>query len=281
FKVYTYPNLDEDSQSARTEWYHDHAVDITGPNVYRGLAGFYLIHDESELRLHLPTGRFDIPIVLQDRRFNADGSLFFPVFDTFDSNNGVFGDTIVVNGAQPPFLRVEPRRYRFRFLDGSNARQYRLALSTGDPLTVIATEGGFLQHPVPVASLFIAQAERYEFIIDFTHLAGKHIVLENHNLRSDDDPTRIGKLMRFDVTLPLSRPDTSRIPSFLRAIVPIPESEATVRRHFEFNRDDGQWAINGQFFDETLRRVDANPRSGTTEIWHIVNKSGGWTHPIH
>ena len=280
-KVYTYPNPDVDSQSARTEWYHDHAVDITGSNVYHGLAGFYLIHDASEIRLRLPTGRFDIPLVLQDRRFNADGSLFFPVFDTFDSNNGVFGDTIVVNGAQQPFLRVEPRRYRFRVLDGSNARQYRLQLSNDDPLILIATEGGFLERPVFLSSLFIAQAERYEFIIDFTHLAGKHIVLRNTNLRSDDDPTRIGNLVRFDVTLPLSSHDTSQIPSFLRRITPIPESEAKLTRHFEFARDDGQWAINKRFFDETLARVDARPRSGDIEIWELKNGGGGWRHPIH
>ena len=183
-KVYTYPNTEHqnpDRQSARTQWYHDHAIDVTGPQVYRGLAGFYLIRDDLEKELQLPSGPYDIPLVIQDRRFNADGSLFFPPFPDFDSENGVFGDTIVVNGVMQPFLQVEPRRYRFRVLNGSNARQYELALSSGQPLLQIATEGGLLPTPVPRSSLFIAQAERYEFIVDFTGQQGNHMVLRNLN----------------------------------------------------------------------------------------------------
>ena len=289
-KVYTYPNtehLNPDRQSARTQWYHDHAIDATGAHVYKGLAGFYLIHDDLEAELQLPSGAYDIPLVIQDRRFNADGSLFFPPFPDFDSENGVFGDTIVVNGAMQPFLQVEPRRYRFRVLNGSNARQYELALSSGQPLMQIATEGGLLPTPVPRSSLFIAQAERYEFIIDFTGQQGNHIVLRNLNGQSNaalNGQNSTDEILRFDVVLPLRGQDTSAALTAttpMRPIARISESAATVTRHFRFERTGGMWAVNGLFFDKTLVRVDANPRAGDVEIWELENASGGWTHPIH
>ena len=131
-KVYKYPN----NQRPATLWYHDHAVGITRLNVYAGLAGMYIIRNEQERALNLPSGRYEIPLVIQDRTFNDDGSLFYPStvnvvdpppnFPNPSITPGVAGDTIVVNGKAWPYLNVEQRRYRFRILNGSNERFYRL-----------------------------------------------------------------------------------------------------------------------------------------------------------
>src|SRR5206468_5392418 len=168
------PNPEQNEES--TMWYHDHAIDITGPNVYRGLAGFFLNFDEVDSflgeedpnprALRLP-GRmrgqvreFDIPIVIQDKLFDQDGRL---VFDTID-HNGFLGDKFVLNGAIQPFFRVARRKYRFRFLNGSNARFYQLFLSNGQPFVAIATDDSLLEHPVTVKSFEIGPAERVEVV---------------------------------------------------------------------------------------------------------------------
>ncbi len=126
-----YPN----DQAATTLWYHDHALGITRLNVYAGLAGFYLIRDDQEDTLNLPSGEFEIPLMIQDRTFNEDGSLLYP-----SAKNGTkpiwiqefFGETICVNGKATPFLEVEPRKYRFRIVNGSNSRFYHLTLAAAD-----------------------------------------------------------------------------------------------------------------------------------------------------
>jgi len=186
------PNPEQNEES--TLWYHDHAIDITGPNVYRGLAGFFLNFDELDSvlgeedpnprALRLP-GRmngqvreFDIPIVIQDRLFDQNG---FLVFDTFD-HNGFLGDKFVLNGKIQPFLTVKRRKYRFRFLNGSNARFYQLFLRNGVPFDfIIAADDHLLPRPLPsVRSFRIAPAERVEVVIDFSRYASNtEIILEN------------------------------------------------------------------------------------------------------
>lgn len=130
-EVYEYTN----HQAGGTLWYHDHALGITRLNVYAGLAGFYLIRDFLEERLNLPKGEYEIPILIQDKAFNEDGSLFYPDNATPPVDNPVpstpsffFGNTIAVNGKLWPYLDVEPRKYRFRILNGSNLRAYELKL---------------------------------------------------------------------------------------------------------------------------------------------------------
>src|SRR5262249_181385 len=144
-------------------WYHDHLLDFTGQNVYRGLAGVALMFDDRDSgdeqdpnddALRLPSFPFDIPLVFQDKRFNRDGSLWFDPLD----HDGFIGDKSLVNGAVQPYLEVECRRYRFRFLNASNARIYQFFL-TNDlgqtfPMTQIATEGGLLARPVPNVKSF-------------------------------------------------------------------------------------------------------------------------------
>jgi FtsP/CotA-like multicopper oxidase with cupredoxin domain len=164
-KVYTYPN----DQRAGTYWYHDHTMDLTGPHVYAGLAGFYIITDPAEDALGLPSGSHDVPLLLQDKQFESDNSL------SYEPNQliGFFGDTAVVNGTTTPYLDVGTSKYRFRVLNGSNARPYFLKLqlrgsSAALPFQVIASDGGLLAAPVERTSLPIAPAERYDIVVDFS-----------------------------------------------------------------------------------------------------------------
>ena len=145
-EIYEYPN----TQRAATLWYHDHAI---GLNVYAGLAGMYIIRDDEERSLNLPSGRYEIPLVIQDRSFNEDGSLFYPRnvdnpgpdFPDPSVTPGVAGDKILVNGMVWPYLEVEQRKYRFRILNGSNERFYRMRLSNGSPFIQIGSDGGLLE----------------------------------------------------------------------------------------------------------------------------------------
>ena len=274
-----FPNFD----AAATLWYHDHAIDTTGRNVYMGLAAFYLITDDHEQSLPLPKGQFDVPLVIQDRLFNADGSLFYPKHDpTRPVRQGVFGDVILVNGTPYPVLQVARRKYRFRILNGSNARAYQLSLSTGEPLTVIATEAGLLASPVDTADLFIMPAERYNVVVDFSkHPIGTQVVLRN-SFAPDPfgdpvDPQRTSQIMRFDVVD--DAPDPSSVPVDLNVLPTLRPSDSVRTRTWRFERNGGAWTINGLTFGPD--RFDAFPKLGTTEIWEFVNKSGGWIHPIH
>jgi len=289
---YFYPNRPEGGLQQNlhsTLWYHDHAIDITGPNVYRGLAGFYLNQNALDTlnendpppALGLPSGEFDIGLVLQDRLFNANG---FLVYDTFD-HNGFIGDTFIVNGLVQPFLRVARRKYRFRFLNGSNAREYQLFLSNGQPFVAIATDSLLLEHPVTVGNFRIGPAERVEVVVDFRNARlGDEIFLVNRLQQTDgrkpDGLVSPGTpLLKFVVDRDAA--DPSRVPDTLLPVTVGPAQllpQVRVQRRFEFNRSDGAWQINGEFFDEN--RINADPRRGEPEIW-IFEAGGGWVHPVH
>ena len=190
---------------------------ITRLNVYSGLAGFYIIRDQLELRLNLPSGKYEIPLLIKDRTFNEDGSLFYPdgpaqpipgaspsVVPIF------FGNTILVNGKVWPYLNVEPRKYRFRLLYGSNSRTYTLRLSNGQKFYQIGTDGGLMETPVELDTLTIMPAERTDVIINFSGSKHQNIILTNEDT---DENTR--NVMQFRVVLPLSDKDTSTIPETL------------------------------------------------------------------
>src|SRR5712692_3419531 len=175
-KDYDYPN----NQIPTTLWYHDHAVDATGRHVYMGLAGFYILTDDYEDSLPLPKGDNDVPLMIQDRLFNADGSLNYTLTDGDDGTivNGVTGDTILVNGVVQPYHEVGTRKVRFRIVNGSNARLYRLALSSGQHLIQIGSDGGLLSRPVSRASIDVYPAERIDVVIDFSgYPLGTRVVL--------------------------------------------------------------------------------------------------------
>jgi bilirubin oxidase len=203
--VYQYPN----DQRATTLWYHDHAMGMTRTTVYSGLAGFYLLRGgPSDLSQGLPAGKYEIPLLIQDRSFNQDGSLFYPdnraFFEGLDKsqlkipfqsdktidggasdiapiwNPEFFGNTMVVNGQTWPYQNVEQKSYRFRLLNGSDSRTMMLKMSNDMPFWVIGADGGFLAAPAKVSTLLMGPAERADVIVDFSGLkTGTKIILQN------------------------------------------------------------------------------------------------------
>jgi spore coat protein A, manganese oxidase len=273
---YEYPN----DQQGATLWYHDHAIDTTARHVYMGLAGFYLIHDPAEDELGLPSGANDVALMLQDRLFNSDASLNYPFTDNAIIR-GIFGDRMLVNGAIQPYFQVARRKMRFRILNGSNARIYRLALSTGDPLTQIATDGGLLDQPVSRPNIIVSPGERVEVVIDFANYpVGTSLILKNQ----DTATPAIADIMRFDVVSETGTDEPNHpLPEVLDAkFQPVTNMRPVVRRVFtlEAGAQNGRtvWTVNGQLFDPN--RIDARPKLNVTEIWSFVNNSGQ-PHPMH
>jgi spore coat protein A, manganese oxidase len=279
FKDYTYPN----EQQSATLWYHDHRDMFTGPQVYKGLAGFYIVHDAVEDELPLPKGDKDIPLMIADHVFNEDGSFFYPSLDpTLNEqgladgyHDGVQGDTILVNGAPFPFLEVSNTRYRFRFLNASNRRIYRLALepppSEGAAFIQIGSDGGLLSAPFPQKELLISPAERFDVVIDFSHYAvGTQVVLKNL-----DGEDRTSQVMRFDVVR--SQRDDSAIPDRLTSDEePLDPAQAEVTRRVVFRRFGKRFRINGKEFDPN--HIEFRPRLNSTEIWEVFADT---SHPFH
>ena len=265
-REYVYSN----KQLPATLWYHDHTMDVTGDQVYAGLAGFYLISDDYERSLGLPSGDQEIAIVIQDRTFAADGSLVYN-----DTIMGELGDTILVNGVPYPYFEVSTRKYRVRILNGSNARSYTLALNNGASFIQIGSDGGLLPAPVVRSSINIAPAERVDVVIDFTNVpVGSQIVLQN-----TAGTGSTSQIMRFDVAT--AADDGSVIPQVLRPIERLDPAAAVTTRQWVFSAGGGggtPWVINGLPYDEN--RVDAFPKVGTTEIWELHNRTG-MMHPVH
>jgi spore coat protein A, manganese oxidase len=294
--LYTFPN----NQEPATLWYHDHVLGITRLNIYAGLAGFYLLRSRESKKHYrsgdkktiLPYGKYEIPIIIQDRSFNADGSLAF-------SNVGVnpeihpywqpefFGNTIMVNGRVWPNFDVEPRQYRFRFLNGSNARFYNMKLSNGMKFVQIGGDGGLLPEPVELDSILLSPAERADVLVDFSGLApGTSIVLLNDaNAPFPDgnppDPATTGQIMRF--TVPANAPapvKPQKLPDRLN-IIPdlIPDSPPRILTLNEVQGPNGPVMdlLNGQKWAAPISEL---PRVGSTEEWVIANLTMD-SHPIH
>jgi len=284
-REYVYAN----DQPAATLWYHDHRMDFTAPQVWRGLAGFYLLRDPEEDRLPLPRGGREIPLMICDRSFASDGSLQYPARDPElrqapaflpQYMGGVLGDVILVNGAPWPRLDVANVKYRFRILNASNARRYELALDpaprTAAPFIQIGSDGGLLPAPVAHQTIRIAPAERFDVIIDFSKFAaGSSVKLVN--LAASGPASQI---LRFDITE--NQRDDTAIPARLSAEPAIAGKPSQVRDFdFTFVRFHPRgmmngWTINGLPFDPA--RMDARPRLDSTEIWRIQSD---FSHPLH
>lgn len=294
------------NESLSTLWYHDHHVDHTAENTYKGLVGFHLMFNEFDTGdegtgFHLPSfPQFDIPLFLTDKLIDPTTGLI--CFDNFGFD-GLVGDTQLVNGKVQPFLDVQGRRYRFRVLDGGPSRFYELYLTDPNnlsqkiPFWVVANDGNLLPKPVQVTSFRLGVSERYDIIIDFNHLASKFGVttlnLENRLLQTDGKaPTNkilpagqgtICMQFRIGATVPDGSVDPATGPKFYQ----LPSLNVTPRvtRTFEFVRKNGQWQINGQGGDCSLTGNSVNVRftvqRNTSEKWILKNNSGGWQHPIH
>jgi len=301
--MYTYDNRQEAAQL----WYHDHSVGVTRLNVYMGLAGNYFIRDANEDALGLPKSPYELPLMIQDRSFLANGELFYASQDP--TTPGLpnpsllpenFGDVILVNGVAWPVLEVEPRKYRFRILNASDSRVYDMALSNGMPFIQIGSDLGLLNAPVPLTGLSMAPGERTDIILDFARMQGQTIILGNtapapYPDGDPADPATNGQLMAFRVNQPLSRVADRPLPSFLRPVSgPVPEITRPVRTRkillFEGTDSRGRMQTMGGIVDArrpalngTLVFTDPiteNPQLGDTEIWEFYNTTGD-AHPIH
>ncbi|GAA4702565.1 multicopper oxidase family protein [Brevibacillus fulvus] len=287
-EVYEYDN----QLNAAAFWYHDHALGITRLNVYAGLAGFYLLRDQHEASLNLPKGKYEIPLMIQDRSFKPDGSLAYP--ETPDPQDktlpkpsivpGFCGETILVNGKVWPFLEVEPRKYRFRILNASNTRSYTLFLDNQMPITQIGTDSGFLRNPVSVSELTLAPAERVDIILDFSQHANEKIALKNSSPCGGEapNPKTTAYVMQFRVSLPLADKDTSEIPRVLaRQTAPNPlKAERT--RNLTLSGSADHYGRPLLLLDNKswMNRISETPGVGDTEVWQLINLTANM-HPIH
>ena len=301
--LYTYDNRQEATQL----WYHDHTVGATRLNVYMGLAGNYFIRDANEDMLQLPKYPYEVPLLIQDRTFMSNGELFYASQDpanplapnpTHLPEN--FGDTILVNGVAWPVLEVEPRKYRFRMLNGSDSRVYDMTLSNGMPFVQIGSDLGLLNDPVTLGMLSVAPGERADIIIDFSRANGQTIVIANsaaapYPAGDPVDPATTGQVMAFRVSLPLSGVADRPIPKNLRPLlgpVPVLSAPARTRKILLFEGTDTRDRLQtmGGIVDSTRPTLNGtltfhdpiteNPRVGDTEIWEFYNTTGD-AHPIH
>jgi spore coat protein A len=279
----TYPN----EQPATTLWYHDHAVAITRLNVYAGLAAYYLIRDENDTGrepnpIGIPGGVYEIPLLIQDRTFTANGQLFYPGPSWMPE---FFGHTVVVNGAAFPFLNVEPRLYRFRFLNGSNARFYHLHIAGGPPFYHIGSEGGMFEAPVRTSEILLLPAERADVLVDFAGFAGQDLALRNLKLpegvespASPDLPV----IMLFRVGTTVTTPGPATIPTSLPGSLPnfgTPAAERflTLEEELDAAGNPIRSIIDGLRFDDP---VTIQVPAGRVEDWLLINLTED-THTIH
>jgi len=313
---YVYDN----DQEAGTLWYHDHGLGITRVNVYAGLAGFYLVRDTMDTGLAnnplgLPAHPYEVPIVIQDRMFLADGSLFFPSAPLLagQPNPSVlpefFGNVILVNGQAWPFMNVEPRKYRFRILNGSDSRFYEMWITASNapagPIWMqVGTDDALLNAPVPVTKLVVGPGERVDVVVDFAGFEGQTLVVRN-NARSPYpkgvtvNPNVDGQIMAFNVGPTVTVPDVPLAATLRPAPIPVLGPAVRTRKLLLFEGTDSEGRlqpmlgvaeptldvnggqVNGTLlWDELHYAITENPGEGDTEIWEVYNTTVD-AHPIH
>ena len=301
-------------QDASTLWYHSHAMHQTGPQVYHGLAGMFIIDDEASLKADLPQeyGVDDIPCTIQDRRFNQDGSLAYKTMMP-DRMMGMQGSTIMVNGVVAPTLKAQKTLMRLRLHNGSNARTYNLAFNDGRPFQLIATDGGFLEQPFQTNLVRLAAAERIEILVDVSDR--KEIMLksmpskESSGMGGMPMMRMMNNSSELDILLIDARnatASTHKAPKQLPATpatISLDPRKAVATRKFELEmgmmgrgggpmgmmrgmggmmgggeNESGMFRINGKSMD--MNRIDFQVKRNTTEIWEISNSSP-MAHPFH
>lgn len=283
---------------AGTYWYHPHPHHLAGKQAYLGLAGLLLVQDPEEIAveeaLDVKLGKTDIPLLIQDKRLTPEGALAYTPA-AHDKFLGYCGDSVLVNLTPSPFLDCASRLYRFRLVNGSNARIYRLAFMHGEtPLEfhVIGADGGLLETPVAAREVFLSPSERADVVLDLRHAAlGERVMLASlpfdamhfshggtKTAPATDIPVngapldlmliRVTRKVRYDKVLPQT----------LSKIEPADASGAKERR-FAFDHVKGQWRINGQSYrmTDTAFSVDR----GAREVWEFRNTGAAMPHPVH
>lgn len=273
-------------QRAGTYWYHPHPHGTTARQVFMGLAGIFIVTDSEEASLNLPSGEFEIPVIIQDKRFSGSSLDYSPTDD--EIMTGYLGEQITVNGVFSPFASVANRWYRLRLLNGSTARVYNLAFSNGMPFHVIGSDGGLLAEPERAISIMLSPGERADLLIDFSSLSpGQEVYLVSNKFSKYNIQGRQGfTLMKFRIERNASNNFT--LPTTLSIFTSIPSSSAIKTRTFDIasmiGGDGGQGgmvrhSINGKTFE--MERVDETVQASTTEIWEFDNMMGDEIHPMH
>ena len=297
---------------AGTYWFHPHPHGHTGEQVYGGLAGLFIVSDDEERALKLPSGARDIPLVIQDRSFTRDNQLRYlssgggMMGGMMGRMNGFTGDQIMVNGYPDYTLDVERKAYRLRLLNGSNSRIYKLAWSDGTPLVVIGTDGGLLAAPVNREYLTLAPAERIELWVDFSsRAAGEELTLKSLPFSVSSGGGMMGGGMMggggsgglpngtaftvLKVKVGKGAAVAEKLPAKLASIAPLIPQQAVnhkAPRTFHVTAERMQWGLNGRVFEMDEVADDEIVKLGTTEVWQFVNEAsmgmmGGMPHPIH
>lgn len=273
-------------QRAGTYWYHPHPHGSTGKQVFMGLAGMFVVNDPEETALNLPTGEYEVPVVIQDKHFEGNNLDYSPNED--EMMTGYLGEQILVNGVHAPLLRVASTWYRLRILNGSTARVYNLGLTEKKQLTIIGSDGGLLKAPETVSNILLGPGERLDVLIDFSGLAvGKELYLVSSKFSEFNIQGRQSfNLMKFKIDRVASSNFT--LPPTLSIINTLTEAQAVKTRTFDIAQTSGgsgghdgmgRHSINGKIFE--MGRVDETVSAGTTEIWEFDNSSGDEIHPMH
>ena len=255
-----------------------------------GLAGLLYLDDPADAALNLPHtyGVDDLPLVVQDRRFNPDRSFDYQTLP--QDVDGVLGDHILVNGALSPYLVTPAARLRLRILNGSNRRAYLFALSDGRGFLQIGTDGGLLPAPAPITQVMLQPAERADLLVDFTGAAGQTLYLESRAFTLPAAPGKeAGKvgpgntlvegnpftILQFRIGAPQA---SAPVPARLATLPVLDPSQVTVTRQFDLELN-GDNTINGQLFN--MNRIDQTVKAGALELWTVTNHTPDLAHPWH
>ncbi|MBC7885389.1 MAG: multicopper oxidase domain-containing protein [Saprospiraceae bacterium] len=266
-----------------TYWYHPHPDMATASQAYRGLAGFFIVTSPEEQALNLPQGIYDVPLVIQDKRL-AGGLVYNP--DTDDKTIGYFGESVLVNGTSGAVMDVETRTYRFRLLNGSNARMYNFALSDGLKFKLIGSDGGLLDVPADISKILLAPGERADVLINFGSMpVGTELFMESASFSgSSSQGSQSFKIMKFKIIKDVI--DNFIVPTTLMPVVKISESSSLASRKFNIGHmmahggmDGVMHPIDGKTFDANRR--DEVVKSGSVEVWEFDNTAGTEIHPMH
>jgi len=274
-------------------WFHPHPHQLTGPQVYYGLAGLFIVSDEEETALGLPAGEYDLPLVIQDRTFDSQNQMIYLANGMMDSMIGFLGNTVMVNGAPNASMEVKASAYRLRLLNGSNSRVYKLAWQDGTPLTVIATDGGLLEKPVTREYITMGPGERVELWADFS---GRNADSEMKLVSLPfTDFSGGGGMMGGGMMSGSGLPNGTSL-DILRLrigekgadVIPLPPRLSIIQRHnvndavnrknprsFRLAMQGMVHTINNRLFEMDAVAQDEIVRLGNLEVWEFVNLDGG------